>query len=1406
MYILSINSVFNIDVEILLQELGTNGDVTKQEFYRACRENGPGLRPLKIPLPAMGSPSLLDRAQERPDVEGNLRQLRRQRLNERGNIVYIPPQAKANLQASDDACFPLMEKVDEFLRGDQKVFLLLGDSGAGKSTFNRELEYHLWQSYKKGGVIPLHISLPSIDRPELDMIAKQLRKAEFTEPQIRELKIHRKFMLICDGYDEGQQNHNLYTSNRLNQSGEWKATMVISCRSEYVGIDYRDRFQPGDRDRQTESSLFQEAVITPFSLDQVQNYITQYVSVHRPLWKVDEYRKSLRLIPSLKELVKNPFLMSLSLEVLPRMVDPGQDLSATDITRMALYDQFIEHWLERGKRRLGEKNLSPQSRSAFESLSDEGFTRNGIDYLKKLSVAIYKEQGGQPIVTYSRYKDENSWKGSFFSREEEKQLLREACPLIRNGNQHRFVHRSMLEYGISLAVFDPYDWKERIVSASLVSHQSASSVVSSNRDDTVVETPPAIVQGPDFDSPLAWRSFVNEPSVLQFLEERVHQDTLFEKQLFDYIEHSKTDEMWSTAASNAITILIRAGHQFNGADLRGIRIPNADLSYGMFDSAQLQGADLRYADIRGIRLRKADMSNIQMTGVQFGELPYLKQESVVLAYVYSPDGESIAAGLVNGKIAVNSTSSSEILWILEGHSNRVRSVVYSSDGSQIVSGSDDGTVRFWDIQSGTCTHVLNEHGGGVTSVAYSPRGDQLASASEDMTVKLWDVQAGECRHVWIGHNGPVTGIIYSPIGDQIASNSLDFTVRLWDTEAGMCLHVLRGHEDTIERFAYSPQGDQVASASHDKTVRLWDVVAGECRHIFIGQYAVFSVMFSPNGNQLASASADCKVRLWDVESGVCLHTLEGHNDYVQNAVYSPQGDLVASASDDKTVRLWDTETGVCRQTLTGHFDYVSSVLFSPEGDQVASSSPDRTIRLWDVRAGTSQRTSRGHNDTIRKIKSSPKGGHIATCSDDSTVRIWDVATGVCRRILRGHSSNVLSVAYSPQGDRIASGSGDSTVRLWNAETGACTHTLTGHSSSVKAVVYSPQGDQLASGGYDGTVQLWDTRSGERTRILMGHVGLVTGFIYSPNGNWILSYSDDSTLRIWDVETGVCNHTLTGHNDGILSVAYSPQGDQIVSSSSDTTVRVWDVGTGECRHILIGHSERVCSLTHSPKNNQIASGDGDGSVKVWDIESGTCLRTWVGHTGEVNKIVYSSGGDLVVSASDDRSIRLWDVTSDQCRAVIQDFKNPVTDITWIVTSGCSYLVAGCLDGLVGMWQVRTDEGSCQVYLHWMPTKGELDVEEATIQDVQGLSELGKQLLTQRGAVGEPAHRLREATKKVNTMASVVSTLKTPSERVMEDSDSTVRAMVEQLKQQAEHAKDPPLQDLVAAFVKYIQGCN
>ena len=1231
--LLAINLLYAADAKRLLRELETSGDTKKQALYQECRENGLIPYPLKVASPEFASPSLLDRVQDRPDVEGSISALRKRRTMER-NDVYIPPQAKPSLQSPDDTRFPLMDKVREFLESDRKVLLLLGDSGAGKSTFSRELEYDLWQSYQsKTGRIPLHIYLPTINKPEDDMIAKKLRRDEFSELQIREMRHHRRFILICDGFDECKQTHNLYMSNRLNQPGEWDIQMVICCRIEHLGSDYRDQFQPRNRNQLLDSPLFQEAVFTPFSIDQIQDYVEQYVSIHKPRWQVKDYMDALDLTPTLKDLVKNPFLMTLSLEVLPHM-EPDQRLSSGGITRVALYDLFVEQWLERGKRRLAEKDMSSRARAAYERLTAEGFTLNGIEYIKKLAVAIYNEQDGRPVVDYSRVHDAGSWYDAFFLGED-KQLLREACPLSRNGDQYRFIHRSVLEYGLARAVSDPKDRKNRVASRPALgrrgSMSSAMSIDVHGSDEEIIADSE---QEPDPNSPLAWRSFVDDHSLLQFLAERLRQVPMFEERLRAYIEHSKKDKKWDTAAANAITILVRAGVQFIGANLRGIRIPGADLSYGVFHSVQLQGADMRKVNLRGAWLRQTDLCEADMTGVQFGELPYLSLDHNVLSCIFSPDGETLAIGLVSGDISVYSISNSERIQTMEGHDDAVTGLAFPVGGKRIVSGSWDKTVRIWDMESGVCQHVLTDHTGSVFNIAYSAEKNQVASTSEDKTIRLWDLTTNSCCQILSGNEKAILCVAYSPRGDQIASGSDDFSVRLWSIATGKCSHVLGGHSGEVWSIAFSPHGDQVASAGWDNTIRLWDV-----------------------------------------ESGICRHILEGHTGEVNGAVYSPKGDQIFSASQDGTLRVWDVKSGTCRHISTGHGDTVYCVAYS-KGDMVASGSGDKTVRLWDVSVRGSQHISSGHSKDVSQVKCSPNGKLIASCSADRTVRLWDVETGACFKTLSGHSNTVFGVAFSPRGNQLCSGSCDKTVRLWNVDTGTCQHILTGHGHWVHSVAYSPQGDQIASASEDKTVQLRNATTGEHCGILSGHTDGVRSVAYSPDGSLIATGSMDYTVRVWNVGSMACTNILKGHSGWVNDVVFSPGGDQLASASTDGTVRLRSMETGDCFK-LTGHNLMVTRVAYSYKGDLLASASWDKTVRLWDVASGQCravVRNFQGSVHSVSWIPFTDANYLVTGCQDGSVVK-WQVIEEEG----QHFVHPC----WIATNGALNVTGASIRGARGL---------------------------------------------------------------------------------------------------------------------------
>jgi uncharacterized protein YjbI with pentapeptide repeats len=83
---------------------------------------------------------------------------------------------------------------------------------------------------------------------------------------------------------------------------------------------------------------------------------------------------------------------------------------------------------------------------------------------------------------------------------------------------------------------------------------------------------------------------------------------------------SKTSTKYDIASSNAISMLNAAKVNFIGMDLKGIRIPNANLSRSQFDSADLSGAYLVGVDFSSAWLRNVKFDSANMTDVEFGEL------------------------------------------------------------------------------------------------------------------------------------------------------------------------------------------------------------------------------------------------------------------------------------------------------------------------------------------------------------------------------------------------------------------------------------------------------------------------------------------------------------------------------------------------------------------------------------------------------------------------------------------------------------------------------------------------------------------------------------------------------------------------------------------------------------------
>ncbi len=112
-------------------------------------------------------------------------------------------------------------------------------------------------------------------------------------------------------------------------------------------------------------------------------------------------------------------------------------------------------------------------------------------------------------------------------------------------------------------------------------------------------------------------------------------------------------------------------------------------------------------------------------------------EGLLLSAVFSPDGKKILTASMDGTV---------IIWDLKGHiiteliEHDIRSAVFSPDGLNILITSGS-TARIWSV-SGELLAVLKGHTDIVKTAVFSLNGQKVLTASSDGTARTWLVPSG----------------------------------------------------------------------------------------------------------------------------------------------------------------------------------------------------------------------------------------------------------------------------------------------------------------------------------------------------------------------------------------------------------------------------------------------------------------------------------------------------------------------------------------------------------------------------------------------------------------------------------------------------------------------------------------
>jgi WD40 repeat protein len=711
------------------------------------------------------------------------------------------------------------------------------------------------------------------------------------------------------------------------------------------------------------------------------------------------------------------------------------------------------------------------------------------------------------------------------------------------------------------------------------------------------------------------------------------------------------------------------------------------------------------------------------------------QRTTVWSLAFSPGGQTLASGSLDGKIVLWDVASGKSLQEVWSHQGAVTSLAFAPDAGTLASGGADATLNLWNTTLRAIPPLLTlvPGHGAVRSVAFSPDGRTLATSGEDGKARLWAFPALEWQRELGDYLGPATCVAFSPEGHRLALGGADRRITLWDTRDGRRLHELKGHVGVVTSLRFSPDGKRLASSAHDSEVRVWDLEdlrkSLKLKHLTASQ----CVDWSPDG-RLLCAGTDAPEEtesshlaiLWNAETGQEIARLKGHRAHLTLVRFSPDGKRLATGASDTQLHLWDVATRKVLGSMTTHWG-VPDARFLPDGQTLAVAMHAGRFCLWDLSTFREAVQYEGHGPFtvaglygwgIYGVAVSPDGSVVASTDSRGLVKFWptfrgtrdptSAAASLTKRAaatgpvmpppgaapapsglvysIAAQQSGALFATFSPDGKLLAAGGEDGTLVFLETEKGRVLRTVPAHKGAVLTGAFSPDGRRFATGGSDGDVKRWDVDSGRPIGSILGPFALIRTVAFTRDGENLVCGNDAGLFRRWETETG--RELSKAHLSSMAWMALSPDGKLAATANWDWTAGVWNLEDLKQVAVLKGHVGAVISTAFSPDGRLLVSTsagvgvDPKENVKLWDTESWTERAALEGHRGYVHCATFSPDGKTIATCGADLTIRLWNAADGK---PLKELRGHTASIVFVRFSPDGHRLASAgLDGTVKVW--------------------------------------------------------------------------------------------------------------------------
>jgi WD40 repeat protein len=374
----------------------------------------------------------------------------------------------------------------------------------------------------------------------------------------------------------------------------------------------------------------------------------------------------------------------------------------------------------------------------------------------------------------------------------------------------------------------------------------------------------------------------------------------------------------------------------------------------------------------------------------------------------------------------------------------------------------------------------------LQSFALNTDGTRLAVMSENGQGKIIDTVSGKLIATFrpSAGNANIADLSFDLSSSRLIASKRDGTAEIFDANTGTSIATLVGHQQAIRHARFSPDGKFVVTASEDKTARIWDAVSGRLRHVLDGHTgAVHAASFDPTGARVLTASDDGTARLWDAATGDFVASLISDSKYLYEAIFSPDARTIVTTSDKGGI-LWDAETRKEIRKFSRLFPFGDLRVFSAGGAVIALPNGNG-IDIADARTGKPSATLAGGEEPVLSVAFNQDGRKLLSTYLDGTAKVWDVETRAVISILKhswfnlpiptvfgsfaGASGRVLTLSAATDGPTFFS--------VWNSDAPIRGYALTGHSAAIKSAVFSSSGKLVATTSEDHTARVWLAATG-----------------------------------------------------------------------------------------------------------------------------------------------------------------------------------------------------------------------------------------------------------------------------------------------------------------------------------------